>query len=132
MEIWKLLINLSVIILLIIIGSSVIYKEELAVVSGTILANTGTTSVNYPDGFNNENCVVIGYNMKRYNNGRRGTGSVFDSSNYVSGAIPTAIILTESNITINIKNINISNEAYPYVATPNGDFEIKIILMKLS
>ena len=126
-----MLISLSVIILLIIIGSSVIYKEAFAVVSSIILANTGTASISYPDGFSNENCVVIGYNMKRYNNGRRGTGSVFNSSSYVSGAIPTAIILTESDITINIENINISNGAYPYVATPNGDFEIKIILMKL-
>lgn len=131
MEIWKLLISLSVIILLIIIGSSVVYKDNYALITGTISANNGSASVKYPSGFNNENCVIVSYMLNRYDNGKYGTGSCFDSVSYVSGAIPAAIILNESGITINIKNINIINGENPYVAVPSSDFKFKIVLMKL-
>ena len=74
MEIWKCLTILSVTTLLILIGSKVIYKDDYAVITGTMNINqssdsktvlTGSASVNYPDGFNKDNCVVISLGVQQ-------------------------------------------------------------------
>lgn len=56
---------LLLIILLIVVGSKVIYKDNFAVITGTISLSNGhgSTSVDYPDGFTRTNCIVISVGM---------------------------------------------------------------------
>lgn len=55
------MVRLLLIILLIVLGSKVVYKDNFAVISGNIQLTNGAGSVTleYPTGFTRENCVPI-------------------------------------------------------------------------
>ena len=68
MEIWKSLIKLLVVILLILVGAKVIYKDNFAIITGSIECDAATDEdrykltnkdINFPTGFTSENCVVV-------------------------------------------------------------------------
>lgn len=61
MEIWKYLIILSAIILVILIGNKVLYKNDYNVIQGQIDLSDGSGSaiISYPSGYNYQNCVAI-------------------------------------------------------------------------
>ena len=61
---------LLLIILVIVIGAKVVYKDEFAVLTGSIQMNaqteTGSTSVNFPTGYTRDNCIVDSIMYKPY------------------------------------------------------------------
>lgn len=131
MEIWKCLTILSVTTLLILVGSKVIYKDDYAVITGTIVmpeANAevlgGSTDINYPSGFNNSNCVII--SLTSHNSlhpdwwcTRTSPGGV----GYVSGSQDLRAALKSSNITV----WSTKSEAMQ----SRNDVTFKIVLMKI-
>ena len=114
-----------------------INKNDFAVITGNI-SGDGTESpsktINYPAGFNRDNCVVSTVNLKRSTVDFKGYGAIFDSSSYLTGAIPTKVALGETNIALEIRNINIAQDGsimVPNIPT-SVSFEYTIVLMKIS
>ena len=114
-----------------------INKNDFAVITGNI-SGDGTESpsktINYPTGFNRDNCVVSTVNLKRSTVDFKGYGAIFDSSSYLTGAIPTKVALGETNIALEIRNINIAQDGsimVPNIPT-SVSFEYTIVLMKIS
>lgn len=77
MEIWKYLIILSATILLIVIGSKVIYSDNIAVISGQMILEANSQSnlnsnieqqtilnIDFPKGFNKDNCFCLTFGIK--------------------------------------------------------------------
>lgn len=106
-----------VIIFLVLIGNKVIYKNDFAVVTGTIsLSNgEGTTTLNYPSGFDATNCVAIA------------TGIDIFATNYFTyncaNTMSFSTRFTASNINVVVKNSDSSGTT----ATKN----VQVILMKI-
>lgn len=114
-----------------------INKNDFAVITGNIAGN-GTESpsktINYPNGFNKDNCVILTVNLKRSSVNVKGYGLIFDSSSYMTGALPAKVVLEETNIMLEIRNINIAQDGsimVPNIPT-SVSFEYTIILMKIS
>ena len=100
-------------------------KDDFVIITGnvTIAANdTGLVNINYPEGFNADNCVPItcglqiiankGYNYVGYNK---------DSGSILTNAYDRRLNLTSSNILFMIDNPNTSAKTISY----------KIVLMKV-
>ena len=114
-----------------------INKNDFAVITGNIAGN-GTESpsktINYPNGFNKDNCVILTVNLKRSSVNVKGYGLIFDSSSYMTGALPAKVVLEETNIMLEIRNINIAQDGsimVPNIPT-SVSFEYTIVLMKIS
>lgn len=118
------------IILLIVIGSKVIYKDNFAILTGTIDLvisgenTTGYKDINYPEGFNKDNCVVVACGISGNTNGN--TEFAFgdsgdNASSYVTGAMPRMVRLREESINFQI---------YLGIKASNGTRNYKIVLMK--
>lgn len=126
-----LLERLLLIIFVIIIGSRPVYNENFAIVKGTIItpeANSGNwfgeTQINYPEGFTQNNCIVISIMSTLLGNdnwktpGASGRAVEATGGNYSSTAI-----LGDDNITARVFKIS-DGEGTKRI-------EIKIVLMKL-
>lgn len=103
-------------------------QNNFAVATGSVnLANgVGNTNIDYPEGYNKDNCVVLsfmafnGTNVNGY-----GYGYLENSSGYVAGAIGHSINLGSSKIAVAVQN--------PISSTSgSGTYQIKIVLMKIS
>ena len=126
------MVILLLIILLIVNGSKVVYKDEYIVLTGTIKANTGLATIDYPENITKDNCVAISFMLKRSEGTTWGTGTVFDTSGYMAGSMPAAVKLSADKIYINIRNVNISLADNSVMTTvPAGDYNYKLILMKI-
>lgn len=127
---------LLLIILVIAIGSKVVYKDNFAILTGTITGDgTETTiskDISYPKGYNNNNCVVITAMARNTTNetGAIACGSLFESSSYTTGGLPTQVILRTSNIGIKCRNVLVYNNSSTMVPEIDGTFSYKIVLMK--
>lgn len=114
-------------------------KNDIAVITGSV-TGTGTSSLQkdiaYPTGFTNTNSVVVSVMCHHTSSqtGSWGYGTVFDSSSYVRGSLPCSVSLNNTNIKLDIKNIQIQNGQTPFVVdfASNVTFDYKIVLMKIS
>lgn len=102
-------------------------QANIAVISGAITDGSGNISVNYPAGYNKDNCVVIsamtktkGYTL----------GTTFDTVSAARGSTTIAVSLLDS-IQIRIKGIYLDSQNGVGVVE-NNSREYKIILMKIS
>ena len=123
------------------IGNRVVYDDKFVVIEGKInlAANTSewlandqwnftSKTINYPNGFNKTNCVVIGfgctqesfYDNKGYSYGDRSGGNVFSTV--------MALCDVPRNATLYADGIHISVGNY---ATSEKTFIYKIVLMKV-
>ncbi|MFQ9264497.1 MAG: hypothetical protein ACLR44_05310 [Clostridia bacterium] len=139
MGIWKCLTILSVTTLLILVGSKVIYKDDYAVITGQMSINgktsgtdfaTSNVQIDFPSGFNRENCVVLAFGTRSntnlgYTYGRLDSDSSMGLATlYAAG--PKGIILGGINASANkiiVHGSNCSNDAIV--------FYYKIVLMKI-
>lgn len=126
---------LLLIILVIAIGSKVVYKDNFAVLTGSITGD-GTQSpsveISYPDGFNRDNCVILTANLQRTANSNKGYGAVYDSASYVTGSIPLKVVVDDSGILLEIRNILLGDGdkvTIPEMST-TVEYNYTIILMK--
>ena len=110
-------------------------QANVTTITGNITGNnteiaTGTFS--YPQGYTQNNCIIIGYVLKNNSKTDWKYGSTFDSGN-VFGTMPLNISLNSSNISVNLRHISISNGSSPSVTTISSStiFNIKIMLMKI-
>lgn len=106
-------------------------QANIAIVKGTITANTGSKTINYPDGYNKDNCVVIASMFNNSIKENYGTGSTFDTSSYLNGNFATATVLSDNSIIVKAKLINISSGQYPATDDIAVDVNYKIVLMKI-
>lgn len=115
--------TLLLIMLLIVIGSKVVYKDNFAEVQGTVnltaSSDPGSTylptnfSIDYPNGFSKENTVVVGFKCKL-----QGTGTgdyIFGytpdkmSASAVSGAYPRTVRMS-NKLECSIYNLSSSRK----------------------
>lgn len=112
---------------------------NVAVLTGTIPANTGNNSyssieVNYPSGYNQNNCVIV---ASQFNNGNANTvyssGTILNVSSYTLGGMPAVVSLNSSKIQIKVSNVyTISGDpAQIYVQKISVPIKYKIMLMKI-
>lgn len=96
------MVILLLIILLIVLGSKVIYKDNFAVITGTIsLTNgSGIGYLNYPDGYNYNNCIVISAAVAIYND------SIFSFYGDDTTTSIFSVRLTSDNIRLGVKSID--------------------------
>lgn len=118
-------------ILLIVIGNKVVYKNDYVVLTGKIDAKATSKSIEYPTGFNSNNCVVVSYMFNNSLKNSYGIGSVFDTSSYLNGNFASSVTLSDNNIIIKAKLISLSSEQYPIVDDIAVDVNYKIVLMKI-
>ena len=115
--------------------SMVTNLANVAVLKGTITGD-GTTSpsksISYPAGFTRDNCVVLTVNLQRSGNANKGYGGIFESSSWVTGAVPTKIVMDADNILLEIRNIQLGEDGttIPEVSTAVS-FAYTIMLMKI-
>ncbi len=143
MEIWKYLIVLSVIILLIIVGSKVIYNDRFVTIIGkaTLTANTQENATNnkctftnikidYPSGFSAENCVLISYSRQHNSNMGYSYGwdNYLESMDNLIGVIPMRVTLFGNSTTEYSNKIRLQ---LGNLSTSEADISFKITLMKL-
>lgn len=125
------MVILLLIILVIVIGAKVVYKDNYAVLTGTIdfTVNTGNTSgtknIDYPEGFNKDNCVVIALGIagatssnKEYCYGFSGD----HAGSYVTGGIAKSLKLREGYMQL---------DAYIGVEAAANTRNYRIVLMKI-
>ena len=137
MEILRSMGILLLIILVIVIGNKVVFKDDYAVITGSLTAegssNPGQSyqqsikQIPYPTGYNNTNCVCVSFGTTRNSkenqykyDGSEGIAS--SSSSLVSGNIPKGLYLNSDNIVVHAYNIAESSLTIYY----------KIVLMKIS
>lgn len=109
---------------------------NVVALTGTITGDgteSPSKSISYPSGFTRDNCVILTVNLQRSGNANKGYGAVFDSSSYVTGAVPAKVVMNASNISLEIRNINIINGSYPTTSTMSSSvsFNYTILLMKV-
>lgn len=103
---------------------------NIAVLTGT--AVNGVANINYPSGFNSNNCVVISQMYKRTGSSTGfNSGTTLEISNGSSGALPNIVELLPANIRVKLRLLYISSNNT--VLSGNVDFnvEYKIMLMKI-
>lgn len=131
--IWKLLIISNAIILLVLIGSKVIYDDKFAIVEGIIVTpalgsedTKGSISLNYPTGFNKNNCMVISLMSQNYG----GDGYSYNTSTSlglaseeIAGCYGLHASLRSDEIIISLRKVNVN-------AQPKN-IHVRLVLMKL-
>lgn len=90
----------------------------------------------YPTGLNKNNCVVLSIMFQGFSNLKSWcTGSSFDTSNILSGSVPSVVKLTNDNILISFKNILLTNNGVTIPTTEEYStatrLDYKLVLMKL-
>lgn len=118
--------------LVILIGAKAIYKDRFAVLTGT--AQNGQVTINYPEGFNKDNSIIISNMFKRVGASEtRGfsIGTTFVPADGTSGSLPNSIELQSSGIVIKLKYIYLSNGNTSTVSNVDYDIAYKIVLMKI-
>lgn len=111
-----------------------IQKENFVVVTGTITGNNESpvsATLSYPAGFTKDNCVVVSYALKNSTQTSWAIGTVLSLTN-LFGSMPISIYLEENDISVSLKNINISDNTLPSVNNITATFDIKLVLMKVS
>lgn len=132
MEILRLMAILLLIILVIAIGSKIIYRDNYAILTGT-LENGQAIISEYPEGFNNTNCVILSIMTSHPDHeGQWAIGNTFNSAAYVSGSIPIRAYMKNEGIVLQAKNIILTNEQSVGVYDLSVSFKYKIVLMKIS
>lgn len=109
-------------------------KGDFAVVTGTMEATDTSTIIGqapYPTGYNKDNCIIVGYSLKRSDADNWMMGSNFDSGN-TFGSIPLKIQLIGGGLSISGKNITIINGDSPDIYEITNNIDYKIVLMKIS
>ena len=139
MEILRLMAILLLIILVIAIGSKVVYKDNFTILEGSVVLDAvpsdyeyGTQkqtvwTLDFPTGYNKDNCVCIAFGGRFYKD--RGysyaRGEEYSSVNMINGDIPRTIQLgTQSDLR------KIWCQAYN-MANQSRIFYYKIVLMKI-
>lgn len=133
MVILHLMAKLLQMIFVIIIGSRPLYNENFAIVQGKITTpvegdTTIATSIllNYPEGFNKDNCVIISL-MSDYTGSTRDgywtVGSTMKSAEAVRGNYGLQAGFWEDGISVSISKISTSE--------PSKTINVRIVLMKL-
>lgn len=114
------------------IGSKVIYKDDFAILTGKLSDNEAT--IPYPTGFNKDNCVIIStmFQHPTSEQGTWGTGSVFNSSSYMTGSLPHRTYLNSSGINVEVKNILFINGETVSIMDNKITHNYKIVLMKIA
>lgn len=105
----------------------------LDTVTGDGSKSSLTKNINFPTGFNNNNCVIISAMAQNVNSqiGAWGTGTVFSSSNYTTGALPLKATISKNGVGIEIKNITFTNGQSPEIYNISGTFNYIIVLMRI-
>ena len=93
---------LLLIILLIVVGSKVVYKDNFAIVTGKIslLNGSGIGYLNYPNGYNYSNCIVISVAVAIYHD------SIFSFYGDDTTTNIFSVRLTSENIRLGVKSID--------------------------
>lgn len=125
------MVILLLIILVIVIGAKVIYRDDYVVLTGTIdfTVNTGNTSgtknIDYPEGFTKDNCVPIAIGIAGASSSDTEYAYGFSgdhAGSYVTGGIAKSLKLREGYMQLN---------AYIGTEAAANTRNYRIVLMKI-
>lgn len=131
MVIWRLLVIFQVILMVIVLvllgnadklggkeASNYITNNRFIELTGeiTLTSAGGSTTLNYPSGYNKDNCVVIACGITYNSQSWRAFGTV-------QASVSTGVRLNTTNLTVCCYPIQNN-------VSPSGTFDYKIILMK--
>lgn len=122
---------LLLIILVIAIGSKVIYKDNFAILTGTM--SNGLVSINYPTGYNKDNCVVISTMLHRpgtASNRGYASGSTYLLDDVSAGFLVSRVELQTSGISLHGRALYLSSDNKYMDMGVDFSVDYKIILMK--
>ena len=110
-------------------------KSDVAVVNGRVTVDNSDlidVTVPLPDGFTSENACIISTEMHNTNNtnGTYGYGSTFDSQSYIRGCLPYTVSISNTDIKLRAKNIQLTPEVS--VAPITATYEYRIVLLKIA
>lgn len=123
---------------MIVIGNKYTNNKDFVVLRGTITVpgRTGDdnsyagVSIDFPDGFNKDNCVVVSFGLNNYGENRGygyGDLSVNDARSWTRNSFPSCVLL---GFPVNgVMKINITIEQY---MTTEKTYEYQLVLMKIS
>lgn len=131
-----------VIILIILIGYKYINQQDFAILTGTMTLDANSSegalegicknseiTVNYPNGFNKDNCVVCSVCRSGVNCFGFGWTDRVDAMNIFNGVEPINVVLYDKNANENFKNkirVIAGN-----LSTSEETITYKIVLMKI-
>ena len=104
---------------------------NIAVLTGTM--KNGSATINYPDGYNKDNCVILSTMLKRVGvASTRGysAGTAFLPADGTSGSISSKVELQTSSIILTGRHLYLSDSGVT-VMDVNYDIYYKIVLMKI-
>ena len=104
---------------------------NVAVLTGTM--KNGSATINYPNGYNKDNCIVISTMLKRVGvTSTRGysVGTTFLPADGTSGSISSKVELQTSSIILTGRHLYLSDSGVT-VMDVNYDIYYKIVLMKI-
>lgn len=118
--------------LLIMLGSKVVYNDRFVTITGTInmpeqndSSLTGSTDIAYPNGFNSENCVVV--SLMSHNTLHADWWCTTSNSK-----LPSAGLMGSGDLTVKLKTDSISVSSNKGATSePRRDVTFKAVLMKL-
>lgn len=111
-------------------------KGDFAIITGTLEEDTEDTCykkvLSLPSGFTKDNCVIVSVMTQNpVRTEQWVTGTMFSSSSYVIGGMPAIVYITNTQLTIKVKNIVLTNGESAFVGK-GGSFNFKVIIMKIS
>ena len=109
-----------------------VYNDRFVVITGTInmpeqndSSLTGSTDIAYPDGFNNENCVVV--SLMSHNTLHTDWWCTTSNSK-----LPSASIMGSGDLTVKLKTDSVSVSSNKSATSESRrDITFKVVLMKL-
>lgn len=107
-----------------------VYEDNFAILTGTM--SNGSATINYPESFNKDNCVVVSTMLKRVGvASTRGyaTGTTFLPADGTAGSISSKVELQTSSIVLNGRHLYLSDSGV-VVMEVDYDIDYKIVLMK--
>lgn len=111
-------------------------KGDFAIITGTLEEDTEDSCykkvLSLPSGFTKDNCVIVSVMTQNpVRTEQWVTGTMFSSSSYVIGGMPAIVYITNTQLTIKVKNIVFTNGESAFVGK-GGPFKFKVIIMKIS
>lgn len=105
-------------------------QDNIVIITGQLLHREAT--INYPTGFNKDNCIIMSAMFQHPTSeaGSWGEGSLFNSSSFIGGSLPHKIHLNKENIQVQVSNIMFIDGEPVRVLDTDIVHNYKIILLK--
>lgn len=111
-------------------------QANIAIITGSINANTEQVDISFPNGYNKNNCVVLAVMTRRNDaasNIGYNIGTTMKPMDYTTGSTPFMVGFRDDGIKLRVRMIYVTNGELPMVSDSfSWKLDYKIVLMKIS